>query len=132
MKKSNKKKGASTLPSEILFGLLVSIGAFLIIAIISSAVIMMLNDPINWIGVAFFTTFLSSAAISSIIKAKHCESFGVYPTLFSSIAFTLICTTVSLVMGGTKLPVFLSYVLYVLISLLFYRFSKRKSKRRRF
>ena len=117
----------------LLLGLIISICSFLALALLSSGLVLCQVDPLKWIKPVFLFTFLLSAAISGYAGRRVVKGYGIYPTLVSSLIIVLCLFGAGLIVGGGKISLanLMSYLSYILVSLLFAFIGGREPKRRR-
>jgi Na+-transporting NADH:ubiquinone oxidoreductase subunit NqrE len=118
--------------NAVLFGIIAAIVSFILLSLLSSALILLLNDPSSWIIPMFLPVFLLSAAIFGYAGTKINREYGIYPTLLASVCCICALILASVIVGGGKMGVsnLLSYLCYILVAVLFSFFGKIPKKRK--
>ena len=136
MKKHNRATMTKRKLCSTLLGTAICILVFLLLALIISAVLINLQNPLASVKIAFFALFLTSAAISGFINAKRSAEKEIRSAILSSALLITIIFTASLIINSGKVSLYVAMnaLCYILITMIFAFISKngkqRKAKRR--
>ena len=133
MKKHRGAKNPKSAPRSLLFGVLFSFAALIIISFVSSAFLMMGENPGGSVKGASLTVLLISAAISGFAVSKYKGEGGFGISLISALAAVVIMLAVSLISSGGKISgaSLMNYLCYALVAAFTAFLGKRREGRRR-
>ena len=128
-----RKKGIKNIhpTTAMLLGAAFAFLCYFILTLIFSAVSLLLDDPLGFVGIGAVAALIGSAIISSAVITKLRGEGGFLTALLSSLLFSLIQILIGLIIAGgnISLGVFFNYLCYLAISALTALISGRKRKK---
>ena len=118
--------------ARIGIGVTVSLILYLILAVISAAVLSRINNPIGGVGIASMISFFPTALISGFIISRMKGEGGVLTAGASALIFVLMMLLCCAVLTRGKIPIStaISYTAYVILAIMGGAFGKKHAKRR--
>ena len=117
----------------LIFGVIFSFITLFTVSILLSGLIMTTANPTGSAKRLSLVALLVSAAISGFTVAKRKSEGGAMSALFTSLIFAGLVLVISLISsrGSIKGVVFMNLLCYVMISVFFSFFAKKRQRRRR-
>ena len=133
MKRHRGSKAERTLPGVLLFGVIFSFAVLFVISLLLCGVIMNTSNPTGSIKTASLISLLLSGGISGLVIAKRRGDGGVVTALVSSLIFIGVLLSVALIFSKGKVNgvIFMNSLCYMMISVFFSFFAKKRQRHRR-
>ncbi|MBQ8690019.1 MAG: hypothetical protein IJ515_06630 [Clostridia bacterium] len=133
MGKGKKSGVRKTNASALVFGIIFTTAVFLLTALIGAAIAGGLKNPTGSIGTISLIVLMTTAAISGIAISKYKGEGGVFPSVLSSLFFTLVLLIIGLVLTKGHLPLIavINLALFILVNTIFAYLGKKREPRRR-
>lgn len=134
MKRSRTRTGEGrTNGRTMLFGICLTVIIFFSVSLIGAVITSRTENPTSMIGIISTCALYITAAISGLVISRYKGEGGVLPSSLCALAFTLVLLIISVIINGGHVPAITAINLgaYILISVVFAIFGKRRAPRRR-
>ena len=133
MKRHRGAKAERPFPEVLFFGVIFSFAILFITSLLLCGVIMNTSNPTGSVKTVSLISLLVSGGVSGLVIAKRKGDGGVVTVLISSLIFIGLLLAVSLISSKGKVSgaVFMNGLCYMMISVFFSFFAKRRERHRR-
>ena len=133
MGKGRKSGAQRTNASALVFGIIFTTVVFIFTALIGAAIAGSLENPTGNIGTVALVCFMLTAALSGVTISKYKGEGGIFPSVLSSLFFTLVLLIIGLIMTKGHLPIIaiINLCLFILITVIFAYLGRKRATRRK-
>jgi len=132
MKYKTSLRKSKTIKSTLIFGMVFTVCAFLIIAFLCSLITLSFKNPLKIAGAFSFAVLLCTGAVSGYCTSKYKGENPILASGLCSVIFALILFGAGLIMSGGKIASIcvINLISFVIITFIFAALATKKKRRK--